>query len=40
MTGGGNITIDEFYEVDDVQYAIGSIVVPSGETGYVALMRP
>ena len=40
VTGGGNITIDEFYEVDDVQYAIGSIVVPSGETGYVALMRP
>ncbi|ETP73279.1 hypothetical protein UYO_0745 [Lachnospiraceae bacterium JC7] len=40
VTVGGNITIDEFYEYDDVQYALGSIVVPSGETGYLALVRP
>lgn len=40
VTGGGNITIDEFYELNDVQYATGTMVVPSGETGYVALMRP
>ncbi len=39
-TGSGRITIAAFWEKDGHQYATGSFIWPSGETGTIALVRP
>lgn len=41
LTGNiGNVTINQFYELDGKQYGIGTLYNPSGETGVVGLVRP
>jgi hypothetical protein len=39
-TGSGRITLVAFWKQDDHQYAVGSFMWPSGETGTIALVRP
>ena len=39
-TGSGRITIAAFWQKDGHQYATGSFMWPSGETGTIALVRP
>lgn len=39
-TGSGHVTIVAFWEKDGHQYATGSFIWPSGETGTIALVRP
>jgi hypothetical protein len=40
VTGPGNITIDNFYELNGKQYAIGHLTPPDGIEARIAMMRP
>ena len=40
VTESGNITIDNFYELDGKQYAIGHLSAPDGTEAEIAMMRP
>ncbi|MBP3239901.1 MAG: zinc-ribbon domain-containing protein [Oribacterium sp.] len=40
VTDTGNITIDNFYELDGKQYAIGHLTAPDGTEAEIAMMRP
>ncbi|MBP3241021.1 MAG: zinc ribbon domain-containing protein [Oribacterium sp.] len=40
VTDAGNITIDNFYELDGKQYAIGHLTAQDGTEAEIAMMRP